>query len=168
MSGATLAAVPTGVHMHRSFLALAAVVLLPAVAIAQRSSPVYVGAGSTVRVTAPSVLPDRMTGSFISSARDTLRVAGRSGNLHYALPYSAVERLEVSGGRQRMKWMWIGMATGAIAGPLIGGMTAGDDTQDAEAWGRLGGLLVGLPVGAVGGALLAPERWRDVMLSSLR
>lgn len=155
--------------MRRLGLALAALLLIPPAAAAQRSSPVYVGAGSTVRVTAPSVLPARMTGSFISSARDTLRMAGRSGNLHYALPFSAVERLEVSSGRQRMKWMWIGLATGAIVGPLLGGVLADDgNTQDAEAWGRLGGLLVGVPVGAIGGALLAPERWRDVMLSSLR
>lgn len=120
-------------------------------------------------MTAPSALPERLKGSFISATGDTLRMAGRSGSLHYAFPFSAVERLEVSSGRQRMKWMWIGLATGAIAGPLLGGVLADDgNTQDSEAWGRLGGLLVGVPVGAVAGAVLAPERWRDVMLSSLR
>ncbi|MBA3890243.1 MAG: hypothetical protein H0X64_06910 [Gemmatimonadaceae bacterium] len=155
--------------MHRPVLILAGILLAPSVAFAQRSSPAYVGAGSTVRVTAPSVLPERMTGTFISAFGDTIRVAGRGGNLHFALPFPAVQRLEVSSGRERMKWMWIGAGAGAIIGPVVGGIMAkGGNTQDAEAWGRLGGLVIGAPIGAIAGAVLAPERWRDVMLSSLR
>lgn len=155
--------------MHPFLLVLAGTLLLAATAPAQgitRGYPIVPGA--TVRVTAPSMLPDRMTGTFVSGARDTLRIAGRGGNLHYALPFPAVERLEVSRGRQRMKWLWIGAGTGAVIGTLLGGEMAGSDTQDAKAWGRLGGLVLGAPAGAIAGAVLAPERWRDVLVSSLR
>lgn len=155
--------------MRHAVLVLAGMLLGPSTLAAQRSVPPYVGAGSTVRVTAPSVLPERVKGSFRSAAGDTLRIAGSGGSLHFAIPFAAVKRLEVSEGRQRMKWMWLGMAAGAVVGTAIGGVV-GDDgrTQDSAAWGRLGGFLVGVPVGAVAGAVLAPERWRNVMLSSLR
>ncbi|HEU5174020.1 MAG TPA: hypothetical protein VFT96_04625 [Gemmatimonadaceae bacterium] len=125
--------------------------------------------GERVRVTAPEVTAAPIRGTFLSAERDTIRVATTGGNLIVGVPYSAVQRLEVSRGRNRVRWALMGAGAGAVAGMLLGAMSAsGGSGSINESWAPLGGLLAGIPIGAVVGAILAPERWRDHPVTLVR
>lgn len=127
------------------------------------------GSGEHVRITAPELAAAPIRGAFLSAERDTIRVATAGGSLILGVPYSAVQRFEVSRGRARMRWAMMGAGAGAIAGMLLGAMSAsgGSGSLD-ESWAPLGGLVAGIPIGAVVGALVAPERWRDHPVPLLR
>jgi hypothetical protein len=53
-----------------------------------------------------------------------------------------------------------------IAGMVIGGKAGGqNDVNGLGALaGGVAGMVVGLPLGAIGGAVFAPERWRTAWL----
>lgn len=125
--------------------------------------------GEPVRVTAPSVAAAPIRGAFLSGERDTIRVATAGGSLIVGVPFSAVERLEVSRGRDRKRWAVIGAGAGGVAGLLLGALSAsGSSGSLDQSWAPLGGLIFGIPVGAVVGAIVAPERWREHPVALLR
>jgi hypothetical protein len=155
--------------MRRILLAAAISLLMPELVAAQQVAATL-PAGTTIRVTAPRALPERTTGAFQTARSDTLWMqAGRSRQL--VIPVATVERLEVSGGRSRLKWALIGAGTGALAGFVLGGMAGGgedDITGTGAAAGAIAGTAQGIVLGAIGGALLAPRRWINHPVSALR
>jgi hypothetical protein len=155
--------------MRRIILAATISLLIPEVVAAQQVTATL-PAGTTIRVTAPQALPERTTGAFQAARSDTLWMqAGRSREL--VIPVAAVERLEVSRGRARLKWALIGAGSGAVAGFILGGMAGGgedDITGTGAAAGAIAGTAQGIVLGAIGGALLAPRRWVGYPVSVLR
>lgn len=154
--------------MRRIILAAIISLLIPEIVAAQQVTATL-PAGSTIRVTAPQALAGRTTGAFQEARSDTLWMqAGRSRQL--VIPVAAVERLEVSRGRARLKWALIGAGSGALAGFVLGGMAGGKDdiTGTGAAAGAIAGTAQGIVLGAIGGALLAPRRWVGYPVSALR
>lgn len=155
--------------MRRILLAATVAVLVPELVAAQQVAP-GLTAGTTIRVTAPPTLPTRTTGVFHAARSDTLWMqAGRSSQV--AVPVAAVERLEVAGGRPRLKWALVGGVSGAVVGLILGGMAGGGD-DDMTGMGAMAGAVAGsaqgLVLGAIGGALLAPRSWITYPVSALR
>lgn len=149
-----------------------AVVLALVIGSAAADGQLYarpLGSGERVRVTAPELAAAPIRGTFLSAERDTIRMATAGGSLIVGVPYASVQRLEVSRGRDRVRWALMGAGAGAIAGMLIGAMSAsGGSGSINESWAPLGGLVAGIPIGAVVGAVLAPERWRDHPMTLVR
>ena len=114
--------------------------------------------GTRVRVSAPTVIPDRVIGTFLSASRDSLLVApGEHAVLR--LDLNAVEALHVSAGRDRTKWALNGSAAGFV-GVLLLSPAFCDRGDMGCGFGMLGAsLFLGIPGGALAGALSAPERW---------
>jgi len=148
---------------RRILLALA---LCPTMAAAQWAG--QIDAGTRVRVTAPSIVPQPVVGAFLSSERDSIRVRAEDGKFRVAIPMARVQQLEVADGRSRGRWARWGAVAGAIGGTVIGGLGGSGTTRPADDWGRVGGLVLGVPLGALAGALLAPERWREHSVVGLR
>ncbi|HEU5174023.1 MAG TPA: hypothetical protein VFT96_04640 [Gemmatimonadaceae bacterium] len=154
--------------MRRIILAATLSLLIPELVAAQQATATL-PAGTTIRVTAPQALTERTTGAFQAARSDSLWMhAGRSRQL--VIPVAAVERLEVSKGRARLKWALIGAGSGALAGFVLGGMAGGKDdiTGTGAATGAIAGTAQGIVLGAIGGALLAPRRWVGYPVSALR
>jgi len=152
--------------MHIAGRILLVLGLSPTMAAAQWAGPL--GAGTRVRVTAPSIVPEPVTGVFLSAERDSIRMTAHEGGFRMAIPMATVQQLEVSDGRARGRWARWGALAGAIGGTLIGGSGGSGTDHAADDWGRVGGLLLGAPLGAVAGAVLAPERWRTHSIVGLR
>jgi hypothetical protein len=114
-----------------------------------------------VRVTAPRVASEPMVGTYLSADRDTLRLLTTEGSPQLAVPVTAVQRFEVSTGRTRLKWA----RRGALAG-LVFGLVLGATQDDGAVF--ISGLLFAPPAGAVAGAMMAPERWREASLDAPR
>ena len=114
--------------------------------------------GTRVRVTAPAVFPDRVIGTFLSASRDSLLVSpGEHAVLR--LDLNVVEALHVSAGRDRMKWALNGSALGFV-GVLLLSPAFCDQGDMGCGFGMLGAsLFLGIPGGALAGALSAPKRW---------
>lgn len=156
--------------MRRSLLVIATATLLAPQLVAAQQHAAPLSPGTTIRITAPQTLTGRTTGAFHAARSDTLWMqSGRSRQL--AVPMGAVERIEVSRGRSRLKWALIGGASGLVAGFVLGGMAGGSEddlTGTGAAVGAVAGSAQGLVLGAIGGALLAPRRWADYAVSALR
>lgn len=119
-----------------------------------------VAVGSRVRVAVDSPAVSRLTGEYRGFARDAIHLTLRDHGA-MAIPVRRVIYLDASGGRDRLryslKWGLYGAAAGALAGALIG---ESEDPGGAEGLaGFLGGAIAGLPIGAIAGAIWAPERW---------
>ena len=142
---------------------LSALVLLsPSTAVAQRADDLLTS-GARIRVT--PMQSERFEGIAERLTMDTLTVAISGGSVVVRYPTSQLERLEVSEGRDRVAsaltagraGAWIG----AIAGAVILGSATGRDSVGPLV-GFLAGGVEGAAFGAIGGALLAPERWREL------
>jgi hypothetical protein len=133
--------------------------------------------GSRVRIMAPSVRRDRFIGRIdsLSDQRVVLDTTGERRRFGFetgpvlvdtyrrtALQLSAVERLEVSGGRTVRGSMMRGMLWGVLAGALIVGVgnlpQVNADFQDFLKYAPIGAALGGV-VGGVVGYSLGGERW---------
>ncbi len=87
-----------------------------------------------------------------------------------AVPFSAIESLEMSLGRQRRfgKYYGLTVAASTIVGGIIG-LTMSSSSSSfhrgrSAGGGALVGYLVGIPVGAVIGSLVTEERWSPVAI----
>ena len=145
-------------------LAMLSVLVLvsPSTAMAQRADDLL-ASGARVRVT--PVQSERFEGTAERLSMDTLTVAIAGGSVVVRYPTARLERLEVSEGRDRgasaLTAAHMGTWIGAIAGgAILGGATSRDGL--AIFVGAVAGGLEGAAFGAIGGALLARERWRDV------
>jgi hypothetical protein len=141
--------------------------LIASAANAQYSNPVGLSTGTRVRVIAPVIAPDPMTGTILSAGTDTIVLrSGRATSL--AVPVSSIQKLEISAGRSRAKWGALGGVIGLFAGGIAGGKSGGHDdpTGVGAAAGFFAGAAMGLGAGIIVGALAAPERWINYPLPS--
>ncbi len=130
----------------------------------------YLPVGTRVRVL------DRVGGApFIGSVQrlttDTLGVAVAGGAVVVQLPTSRLAALEVSDGRERGAWAFRGAGIGLLAGGLLGAASMRSDSTEpgdlSAIAGFFAGGVLGTGLGAVVGAIVAPERWHRVSLSGL-
>jgi hypothetical protein len=129
--------------------------------------------GLRVRVTAPSLLSDRLVGRVTQANQDTIYLRRGGGVL--PIPFHSIEQLEWSQGRR----YWVGLLRGSAIGTLAGGtlvaILAGatfDRERDgnelyntagrAAAVGFVIGGFSGFWPGAIIGLWTAPERWRSL------
>lgn len=132
---------------------------------AQLPVPVGISPGTKMRVTAPAILPEPITGRLTSLTPDTVSIA-KSGAAVFQIPMISVQKLELSEGRNRLKWAALGALAGGLVGGLIGGYSAdNNDPTGLEAAALfIAGGTVGLVGGGVAGAVFAPERWYQYSL----
>jgi len=170
----------SGVAMTLSLGALALAALDARAAHAQRVSPVAaqpVGVGTRVRVYAPSIRRERFTGRVdsLDASEMVLDTAGVRRRLGFEtgpvlvesyrrvnVRTSAIERIEVSGGRTTRKATIKGILIGGLSGALLIGFgqlpevnpKASDFLKGAPL-----GLAIGSVVGGIVGYALGGERW---------
>ncbi len=128
--------------------------------------------GPRVRLKAPSISTEWITGRFAGSNGDTLEVLAERG--HVRIRRALVEVFEVSKGRHRhtIKGMAIGLLLGATAAIL----TKPSDTTNVDLYGQEALIdayvtRVGVPVmtlaGALFGAAIETEKWVEVSTSRI-
>lgn len=123
-------------------------------------------AGTRVRVTGAAAGSEPFTGTVLRLVTDTLVIATESGNALITLPASGIMKLEVSDGRDRVRWGFTGAGAGAV---LLGlgsavALKKEDPSGLASFVGLLAGGVVGGALGGVIGAIAAPEDWRSYPL----
>ncbi|MBV9111037.1 MAG: hypothetical protein JO306_16645 [Gemmatimonadetes bacterium] len=148
---------------RRPLLALLALLLaVPASARAQFHHVQLLGA--RVRVTAPPVRPDAVTGVVTRYEAEDLVVRDEATGMEQTFPLHSVSLLEISRGsshgahaRQRATFLaFLGGGLGAIAGALIQPIKGVGASVAALAGG---GALLGGVVGAAWGSSASGERW---------
>lgn len=149
-------------------LSLAAVVLIPALAMSQVSSPtdsITVPAGSRVRVTSLGLGP-RMIGTIVSANRDSVIFMPVGEQIPTSVRTADVKRLEVSRGWHRHPWagLFLGALVGALATGGYEAATWKDPGGDFDfgKWGDAGIMAVpGALIGAVVGTLFGAQKFED-------
>lgn len=146
--------------MRRTVLLLA-VVGLPHVV--QGQSPQWlptVSTGMRVRAAVDGSPRPPIVGNFVGAARDTVRIALTRTTV-VALATPTLAWLDVSEGRERGRWAFMGGVAGLLAGGFIGmlAMREEDPGSLAPVAGLFAGAVLGAPTGAIIGAIYAPERW---------
>ena len=160
--------------MHRRGMAIglatALIMLVPSAAVAQATVPAV---GARVRVTAPDLKIRAVPGTLVDVTSDTLSVASTQRGKHVRIPIDKLSRLEISEGKNQRLGIVRGAVSGLLFGGLIGlgvaGLSRGpgadgvSSTEDVAAIATFTGL--GLIMGGVLGAAMAPERWNEVSLA---
>jgi hypothetical protein len=112
-------------------------------------------------------------GTLAGVSRDSIRFEPEREEFEVALPLDAIDRIELSTGRQRHVWKSaaIGAAVGAGIG-IVGGLASGDDdpyqfmafTAQEKAM-LLGSILgaVGFAGGVIVGVVAPHEHWRPIV-----
>ncbi len=146
--------------MKSFLLAVSATFLLAGTVRSQAiSTPLGVGVDQRVRVAAPVVFTGKMTGRVVSPVGDTLFL--KQNKVVRPIPVEAITEVEVSRGRNRLLWSFLGATAGFFVGGVLGGSTHNSTGSDYGALlGVIGGVTVGTIGGAVVGAIAAPERWK--------
>lgn len=153
--------------MRPRHLLFAALFLLPTALHAQRDTVplAELEPGERIRVYAPQVSRERITGQLVRVDADTLVLVRRGEPVR--VPLSGVWSAQVSGGRHRLLGGVAGTAVGMVGGTLIGGNLGrrgkyADIRSDNAAFGALVGGGIGAVVGLVAGATRGIEFWDDV------
>lgn len=123
--------------------------------------------GTRVRVHAPEFAEKRMTARITFLDADSLVLTRRGVAERLVIPARAVERLEISHGRDHVAGLFRGTGLGALAGGLLLATATLVESTSAESGGDAGwtvlavmaGMVWGAPVGAVVGGLIGVERW---------
>ena len=120
-----------------------------------------ISSGTRVRATIVDSPRPPLVGSFGGATADSLRLilTGATGLTFHT---RSVAHLDVSEGRQRGRFAVIGGLIGGVGGGIIGAVAMSDDYDTSGLEGLVGflaGAVLGLPTGAIIGALNAPERW---------
>lgn len=120
--------------------------------------------GIRVRVTAPAVADTLLVGNVSDFSADTLTLTfGPRRPQLLAVPVPSIERLEVSVGKQDALARLAGAGLGFGGGYLLAHLVAFSPPSGGGANIGLGLLpLLGIPVGAILGAYVAPHRYADV------
>jgi hypothetical protein len=163
-----------------TLLALTALALAPPEATAQQAVPVGaqpVGIGSRVRIFAPSLRRDRYVGRIdsLDVAEIVLDTAGTRRRLGFemgpvlveqyrlvSIRTSAIESIELSGGRTTRSATIKGLVIGAVGGGLLlglGQLPEVNPTTSDFVKGVPVGLAIGGVIGAIVGYALGGERW---------
>jgi hypothetical protein len=126
--------------------------------------------GTRIRVEAPPVTADRVSGSLRSLDATALHLTLEDGKT-LAVPRDAVESIDVSAGR-RSHWIR-GAGIGALAGLAFSGtlviIGSADDDDGLDSLDRAlyGAVIVtttagGAVLGAITGALIRTEQWEPI------
>lgn len=122
--------------------------------------------GTRIRVTSTRTGDEPFVGSALRLVRDSLVMATEGGNALLTLSTANLARLEVSEGRDRAKWGFIGAWAGATAlalGTAVA-LKSEDPSGLASFVGFIAGGVAGFFLGGVTGAIMAPEQWREFTL----
>lgn len=138
----------------------AIVAAAPANAQARPSLRDSVVAGMRVRVTAPTYLPERMSGKVVSPDSAGFRLDFVRADAATFVPWAGIQVLEVSEGAPRAGYALLGLLVGPAVGVAMGAVFCSRGTGNDPCFGPIGFGLTGLLVGPVLGAIVAPERWR--------
>ena len=132
-----------------------------------QSDRLSVPLGTRVRIVVGA--SESFTGNVLRLTSDTLAVATGSGGALIELPTSRLSSIEVSEGRDRLSGSIKGAGIGVLAGGLIGGVAIGrsEGNDIAALAGMFAGGIIGAGTGAIVGAIVAPERWRRLLLSGV-
>ena len=146
------------------------VILLLTVSATEAQPAPVIAVGARVRVLTTADTPPAgrrvpwRVGRIVAATPDSLTIETGKSATPLTLPASAVERLEVSRGRDRGKGMFVGaLIGGLLAGGAAATASGGDEGVPAEE-AVVGGAVAGLMLGGVMGALAAPERWQRAAL----
>jgi hypothetical protein len=131
--------------------------------------------GSRIRVV-PLSGPVQV-GTLQSVGDDGLSLMVDAGGTE-TFPASAIQKIQVPDGKNRLKPGLIGGGIGFAAGLIIGGLTSGDCTGDCDdpfgvgsgpvesagtaAGALIGGVVFGAAGAAIGALGFARDRWRDL------
>lgn len=158
-------------------------VLLLAPATGLFGQAVALSHGDRVRVSAPTLAIESMTGMIAAVRPDTLVIDPNHGSDRRALPVPSFSRIQLSAGERSNTGagVGIGFLAGAIVGATVGylvgsdscgggGMSYGFCVDKAGAAGALGlgGGLVGAGIGALIGSRIKTERWMEVPLDRIQ
>ena len=124
--------------------------------------------GDTVRVLAPAWGSRMIQGELVVYHTDSLAVREAGTGTRYAVALAGVERLMKNEGVNRRRsvrrWgvagLFLGFATGVVAGPLVSMERKDEDFVGATLVTSLGGGVLGLGLGAAGGAVFARDYWQ--------
>ena len=151
----------------RWLLALALALVLPRAADAQ-DARYTLRPGDTVRVAAPTLHAGVIQGELLRYEGDSLGIRDASTGTVYQFPTSAIRRLEKNEGMDRRRsvrrWatagLFLGTAVGLVSGPLIATADAKGGMVGPTVLAGLGGAVLGLGLGAAGGAVFAGDHWQ--------
>jgi hypothetical protein len=140
-------------------------------ALSQEPAPLTVG--SRVRVKAEAANPHWLVGRLLALPDDSVRLHVADSGAGVALPLATLASFEVSRGRQRQtgRGAWMGAATGALLGLILGAATYEECQScigpDPGTGGSaiLGAVIMGafgVGVGALIGGNIRAERWEPV------
>jgi hypothetical protein len=114
-------------------------------------------------VTAPSINGETIKGNVVQSLGDTLLL--RQSKTIRPIPVPAITAIDVSRGKNRLLWGFLGATAGFFAGGFLGGNASDTGEGDInEILGVIAGVTVGTVGGAIIGAVAAPERWKRVFV----
>ena len=155
------------IHLPRALLLVALCALLPARAAAQ-SNGHTLEPGDTVRVMANAWGPRAIEGELLVYRPDSLALRETGTGTRYAVELGGVRRLAKNEGfdRRRSVRRWgtagafMGFALGVVTGPLISMRRKDDSFERTTLVTSLGGGVLGLGLGAAGGAVFAREHWQ--------
>lgn len=137
---------------------------------AQRTESPAVAPGERVRVSLMVEGP-RLAGQVYSLGSQSLLLQVGDEPAPRVLPVASIQSLEVSRGRPRASWTFLGAVLGATAG-VIYTRASGEESDPADIGGLystaegVGNVVTGMLAGAVLGWLIAPERWSIVPLTA--
>ena len=149
-----------------AFVVLALLLVAPAVLAAQTPAPLL-QADARVRV---RLLPEPggwTVGRIRAVTPDSLLLREAAVT---SVPLSGVDRLEVSRGRARGRWVLLGTGVGMVAGIVYSRATLEDSPAGGvqNAADGLANTILGMLMGGAAGYFLAPERWTHVPLAGAR
>jgi hypothetical protein len=117
-----------------------------------------------------------LTGTLATFSAETIQLSLDSESPTVEVPVEGILALETSLGRRHNypKYIAITVVATSVVGAVIGasiepcsgsGFCIGPETRsEGVAYGLLGGVLIGLPLGAIIGSLVTEERWSRVAL----
>ncbi len=139
-------------------IVLAFALLFSAEAGAQTSQP---APGTRVRFFAPGAAAGRVEAVVVATPPESLVVAATRSRTEMRLPLSAIERLQVYGGRSMVAGAATGLKWGLGIGVPWGIAMCGFSDHSGSDVSCVGtGALIGAAVGTVAGALIRGETWK--------
>ncbi|HEX2095184.1 MAG TPA: hypothetical protein VHG28_22495 [Longimicrobiaceae bacterium] len=160
---------------HRVLLS-ALLLLAPYGALAAQERPAAAfQPGARVRITAPGLQPEQLTGTVVSVDSEWVHVASRDPEAQTWMRLEFVDAVEVSRGTNRRYRTWKGSSWGAFLGfgmgVISGALASKNLPTTIEQSAALGGIGVGLIGGGIGaaiGALIpARERWQPYRMTQV-
>lgn len=149
--------------LKRSMAVLAMAAAMAGSAAAQQRDELT---GKLVRITAPNFANHQVIGTVTVYAQEGLTVTERGTDSTYHFPLRSVQRIDIFRGsgagaaapRRARTGAFLGLALGALAGPVISIVTDSDMAITTAATAG-GGLLIGAALGGVAGAAAPSEQW---------